>query len=141
MLETLNLKRKDGISQYLKYDTTVKDNTLLLKIIGLIRETIIPCTQNKGSVLVTIATGKVTSPETEQFLLNFQEYGAQKRLKFLAECMEKPERFEEKIERQKRHSFATELGKKTVQTFDWKVLAACFVRDLFVSLLCLSPLT
>ena len=43
----------------------VKDYTLLFKVIGLIRETINPFTQNKGSPLVNIATGKVTSPETE----------------------------------------------------------------------------
>ena len=65
-----------------------KDNTLLFKVIGLIHETINPFTQNEGSPLVNITTRKVTSPETEQFLLNFQEYGAQKRLKFVAECIE-----------------------------------------------------
>ena len=65
LLETLNLKRKDDILQYMKYSTMVKDNTLLFKVIGLIRETINPFTQNKGSPLVNIATGKVTSPETE----------------------------------------------------------------------------
>ena len=51
----------------------VKDNTLLFKVIGLIREAISPFTQNKGSSLVSIATGKVASQETEQFLLNFQQ--------------------------------------------------------------------
>ena len=115
-----------------------KGNTLLFKVIGLIRETINPFTQNKGSPLVNIATGKVASPETEQFLLNFQEYGAQKRLKFVAECIETSERFEERIERQKLYTFATDLGKKKVQTSDGKVLAASFVRDLFDNLLCLS---
>ena len=40
LLETLNLKGKDDISQYLKYSTMVKDNTLLFRVIGLIRETI-----------------------------------------------------------------------------------------------------
>ena len=61
-----------------------------------------------------------------------------KRLKFVAECIERPERFEERIERQKLYTFATELRKKKVQTSDGKVLAAYFVRDLFGSLLCLS---
>ena len=65
LLETLNLQRKDDISQYLNYSTMVKGNTLLFKVIGLTRETINPFTQNKGSPLVNIATGKVASPETE----------------------------------------------------------------------------
>ena len=101
LLETLNLKRKEDISQYLKYCTMVKDNKLLLKVIGLIRETINPFTQNKRSPLVNSATVEGASPGTKQFLLNFQEYGAQKRLKFVAECIEKPERSEDRIEKQK----------------------------------------
>ena len=74
LLDTLNLKRKDDILQYMKYSTMVKDNTLLFKVIGLIREAISPFTQNKGSPLVNIATGKVASQETEQCLLNLQQY-------------------------------------------------------------------
>ena len=79
----------------------VKDSKPLLKVIGLIRKTINPFTQNKRSPLVKTATGEGASPGTEQFLLNFQEYGAQKRFKFVAECIERPERSEERIEKQK----------------------------------------
>ena len=71
-------------------------------------------------------------------MLNFQQYGAQKRLKFVAECIKRQERFEGRIERQKLYTFSTELGKKKFQTSNGKILAACFVRDLFDSLLCLS---
>ena len=71
-------------------------------------------------------------------MLKFQEYGAQQRLKFLAECIERPEMYEERIERQKLHICAIKLGKKKVQKSDGKILAACFVRNLFGSLLCLS---
>ena len=51
----------------MKYSTMVKDNTLLFKVIDLIREAISPFTQNKGSSLVNIATGKVASQETAIF--------------------------------------------------------------------------
>ena len=61
LLGTLNLKRKDDISQYLKYVALVKDNTLLFKVIGPICETIFPFTQNKGSAIINIATGKVAT--------------------------------------------------------------------------------
>ena len=43
----------------------VKDITPLFNVIGLIHEAINPFTQNKGSPLVNIATGKVASLETE----------------------------------------------------------------------------
>ena len=46
--------------------------------------------------------------------------------------------YEERIERQKLHICAIKLGNKKVQKSDGKVLAACFVRNLFGSLLCLS---
>ena len=45
----------------------IKDNKLLFKVIGLIVELINPFTQNKGSSLINTETGKVASPETQQF--------------------------------------------------------------------------
>ena len=71
-------------------------------------------------------------------MLTFPEYGAQKRLQFVAECLERPERIEERSERQKPYTFAIELVKTKVQTSDEEVLGACFVPDLFNNLLCLS---
>ena len=59
-------------------------------------------------------------------------------MKFVTECIEKPERFEGRIERQKPYIFATELVKKKVEISNGKVSVVCFVRDLFDSLLCLS---
>ena len=47
VLKVLNLKRKDDVLQYLKYNTMVKGNTFLFKVAGLIRETINPFTQDK----------------------------------------------------------------------------------------------
>ena len=52
--------------------------------------------------------------------------------------MEKPERFEERIKRHKLSTFTTEVGKKRITSKDGKILAACFVRDLFGSLLGLT---
>ena len=55
-------------------------------------------------------------------------------MKFVAECIERPEKFEVIFERQKPYTFATELIKKTVQISDGKVSVVCSVRDLFMSL-------
>ena len=48
--------------------------------------------------------------------------------------MERPKRFEKKIKKQKLSTFTTEAGKKRITSKDGKILAACFVRDLFGSL-------
>ena len=74
--------------------------------------------------IASIATGKVGFPETAIFA------------KFSEVCswvFRKTETFEERNERQKLHIFVADLGKKKVQTSNGKVLAACFVSDLFGS--------
>ena len=55
-----------------------------------------------------------------------------------SECIKTPERFEEKIPKQKIQTFETESGREKIQIYNGKVARACFVRDLFGSLLCLS---
>ena len=76
--------------------------------------------------------------ETESFLLNFFQIGDKERKQFVDECINKPERFEDRIKRQRICSFATECGKRRCRGIDGKVVAACLVRDLFGSLLYLS---
>ena len=59
-------------------------------------------------------------------------------MQFVAESLERPERTEKGIERQKPYTFAVDLVKTKVQTSDGKDLGACFMRDLFNILLYLS---
>ena len=47
--------------------------------------------------------------------------------------MERPEIFEERIKRQKFSTFTTEAEEKRITLKDGKILAACFVQDLFRS--------
>ena len=72
------------------------------------------------------------------FLLNIDIIGDRQRNKFINECRERPERFEERIKRQKLLTFTTEAGKKRITSKDGKILAACFVRGLFGSILDLT---
>ena len=55
-----------------------------------------------------------------------------------SECIKRPERFEERIPKQKIQTFETESGREKIQIYNGKVVRACFVRDRFGSLLCLS---
>ena len=56
----------------------------------------------------------------------------------ISECIKRTERFfEEKTGKQKMLTFETELRRKKINRSDGKCVTACFVRDLFGSLLCL----
>ena len=94
-----------------------------------------PFNQTDNERLYNIAIGKAASLYTEEVLLTVDVSKCMKRLnKFI----KRPERFEEKIAKQKMQTFETELGRKKFRDPNGKVFAVCFLRDLFGSLLCLS---
>ena len=88
--------------------------------------------------LYNIETRKAASADTERFLLSVNVTGEIAKKSFISECIKRPERFEERIPKQKMLTFETELGRKKIQRSNGKVVTACFVRDLFGSLFCLS---
>ena len=64
--------------------------------------------------LFDIITEKSVMSEIENFLLNIDIIGDGERNKFMDECRERPERFKERIKRQKLSTFTTEAGKKRI---------------------------
>ena len=116
----------------------VKYNKLLHKVIDLLCAMMNPFDPADKERLYNIATGKAASADTEKFLLSVNVTGEIAKKSFISECIKRPERFEEKILKQKMQTFETELGRKKTQKSNGKVVTACFVRDLFGSLLCLS---
>ena len=66
------------------------------------------------------------------------EIGNKERIKFINECIARPERFEQRIKRQNLHTFATEGGKKKLTSKDGKLEETCLIRDLFGSILYVS---
>ena len=64
------------------------------------------------SPLFNIATGKSVISKTEDVLLNIDIIGGRERNRFIDECRERPERFEERIKRQKLSTFTIVAGKK-----------------------------
>ena len=74
----------------------------------------------------------------QDFLLNVESISKEARKSFIQECVENPNRFEERIKKNKIHSFATESGKRKIWGAEGKIIEATLIRDLFGSILCLS---
>ena len=65
--------------------------------------------------LYNIGTGKAASADTEKFLLSVNVTGEIAKKSFISECIKRPERFEERIPKQKMQTFETELGRKKIR--------------------------
>ena len=86
--------------------------------------------------LFNISTGKATSVETANYLINVKNTGDAARDAFIQQCCENPNRFRESIKRQKVLTFATESGRyKITSSADNKLVAVAMTRDLFGSIL------
>ena len=78
--------------------------------------------------LFSFSTGKATSVETANYLINVKNSGDAARDAFIQQCCEKPNRFRESIKRQKVLTFATESAYN-------KLVDVVMTRDLFGSIL------
>ena len=137
--EELGMSRKEDVSSNLKPHQIRKDNDALSKVIALIEDTINPFEESLDrNHLFNIATGKAASQETTTFLLSIEKIGNESKNLFVEQCLEDSARFEKSIKRQKVQTFETENGKRRPKSTDGKLIAACTVRDLFGSILCLS---
>ena len=101
LLEHLGMTKKDDVSQHTKPNSIKKANASVRQVLHLLREMVNPFEMTVESPLFNIATGKSVMSETEHFLLNTDFIGDRERNKFIDECKERPERFEERIKRQK----------------------------------------
>ena len=105
---------------------------------AMVKATLNPFDENNDKKkLYNLATGKVVSSNTEEFMLNIKTNGENLRRNFIKECVENPSRFERPIKKQKMYTFATESGRKKVKK-EGKVVSACLIRDLFGSILNIS---
>ena len=138
VLEEAGMKKKEDITYKLRPDVIRKDNECVSKLRGMIKENLNPFNMDDKEHLYNIATGKSVSKQTEDFLLHVLEIGNKERIKFINECIARPERFEQRIKRQNLHTFATEGGKKKLTSKDGKLEETCLIRDLFGSILYVS---
>ena len=85
--------------------------------------------------LFNIYTGKSCKKGTEAFLLNVEYIGNEARKRFMQECVENPNRFEERIKKIKSTVFQQSQGNKRFKGQKGKLI---LIRNLFCSILCLS---
>ena len=139
LLDELGLSKKDDVTSDLKKHSIRKSWAGLKKLKDMIADTLNPFnSQVDPNFLYNIGTGKAAKDSTAAFLLNCVAIGERERKQFIDECSKDPQRFEKPIKRQKLETFATESGKHKIKGKDGKTIAACYMRDLFGSILSLS---
>ena len=137
--EDLNLTKQEDITESLKASNINKYNLAVKEIKSMIENSLNPFKKDADPHrLFNIYTGKSCKKGTEDFLLNVESIGNEARKNFIQECVENPNQFEERIKKNKILSFATESGKRKIRGAEGKNLEATLIRDLFVSILCLS---
>ena len=139
LYEDLNLTKKEAITESLKASNINKDNLAVKEIKSMIENSLNPFKKDADpDRLFNICTGKSCKKGTEDFLLNVESIGNEARKSFIQECVENPNRFEERIKKNKIHSFAAGSGKRKIRGAEGKIIEETFVRYLFGSILCLS---
>ena len=123
VFEGLGMTKKEDVSNNLRPYRIHNDHANLNKVIVMIQETMNPVDVNLDpNKLYIIGTGLIAMDSTQNLLLN-------------VECSQDSQRFEKPIKRQKTISFATETGKQKITASNGKVLSACFMCNLFRSIL------
>ena len=85
-------------------------------------------------ILFNIGSDKAASKEAISFLLHVTDTGNRARDEFIEECKINPGRFEERIKKQKIHSFAKEDANFKITNKN-KIIQGKMGRDLFGSIL------
>lgn len=138
--ENIGLTKKDDTSHSLQKSKIKKDKESLDSIIKAIREAMNPFDDAiDKKLLFNISTGKATSPEVTDFLLNVKTAGNQQKLDFISDCSSTPDRFEKPIKRNKIINFASQCSTKVLMTKDKnKKVLLKMERDIFGRLLAVS---
>ena len=111
--EDLNLTKKEGITESLKASNINKDKLAMKEIKSITENSLNPFNRDADpDHLFNICTGKSCKKGTEDFLLNIESISNEARKSFIQKCVENPNRFEDRIKKNKIHSFATEPKKR-----------------------------
>lgn len=133
-LDKLGLSKKEDLTKELHPNRIKKDHEQFALIIEFIYGCMDPFSVEDPRSLVNIVTGKRASPETTQFLLNVNEIGKRAYEDFIERCHGNGDAFNQRITRQKIHTFASE-GLKAKTRVAGKVKEVRMERDLMGKLL------
>ncbi|KAH9635594.1 hypothetical protein HF086_012263 [Spodoptera exigua] len=138
--QNIGLTQKDDTSHSLQQSKIKKDKKNLNSIIEAIKCTMNPFDDTiDKDILFNISTGKATSKEVADFLLNVKTAGYQQKLNFISECSSTPARFDKPVKRNKIYNFASQCMTKVLSTKDKnKKVLLKMERDVFGRLLAIS---
>lgn len=132
------LKKKQDTTADLEPHNIIKSNRRVQKLIDTLKNNLNPFDPDLDkSLLYNVSTGKPTSPEIANFLLNVNSLGEKLKNDFITECSQSKDRFEKSIKLTKMLNFASENKKQTVKVND-KEKCIKMQRDLFGRVLMIS---
>ena len=135
MKEMSGVKTGETPAKQLKLSRIARDNRDTTLFREMVNNTCNPFSDSVPTQLVNIATGRVASQNTSDYLTNSLIRGSTLKQNFVSECIDDSERFQKTIRRVKIQNFAAE-NVKTKQTGDKKSLSAAdSVRDSFAHVL------
>lgn len=139
LLEEINITSKDDVSHELKQNRIYKDREALNNILNEIKKNINPFdpTIDKDQ-LFNITTGKATTEQISNFLLNADILGQEQKDEFLEKCGSDPDRFEQSIKRNKILNFASDCIKRKISKDGSKEVLIKMERDVFGKLLAIA---
>ena len=123
LYEDLNLTKKEDITESLKASNINKDNLAVKEAKSMIENNLNPFKKDPDPDRpFNICTGKSCKKGTEDFLLNLESIGNEARKRFIQECVESPNRFEESIKKKKSTALQQSQGNDRFEGLKGKLL-------------------
>ena len=140
VLQIADLDKPINGTKVLRAPRIAKDKVDVQKVKKLIKDTLNPFDESANDdALFNIRTSRKLEIEGETYLLTSANEGVNIRDKFIEECQNNPQRFEEAISKQKISNFATESLKKKNKSNQVAIISNVKgTRDLFGRLLYLA---
>lgn len=137
--EKTSLKRAQDVTGDLENHQIEKDSLHLHNFINILKQNCNPFNNEniEREFLYNIGTGRAASEEVSDFLLNVEKNDNLLKEKFITECAESQDRFEQAIKLTKILNFASATAKKKV-TINNKIQKVKLQRDLFGRMLAIS---
>lgn len=128
------MKHTDDTVKDLKPSSIKNWQIYLESLLDFIRSCTNPFSTNlEKTRLYNMSTGQTVSDEIYQFLSSVESIGEQQRERFISECLEKPERFDQAIKKNKIINFSFNNKKKI--KISGKIREIKIQRDVFGRLL------
>ena len=140
LMEEMGLTRKDDVTQELKKSRIKRNNEDIDKLLMAISSSMNPFTIDPFNIesLFNIETGKATSKETCDFMLNITTEGVKQQNSFINKCVSDTNLFNASITRNKLRTFALEGAKVKRKSSKGKLEEVKMEKNLFGKLLCLA---